>query len=187
MSKDLIGLLQNAYSGELAAYYAYDGHWRSLSDPREIAEVQKIQQEEWEHRECIGRFLKELGATPNPRREFVFTCIGKTISLLCRIGGWFIPMYGAGKLERGNIVEYEIAARVAAKAGHPQMVEELLLMAEVEWDHELYFRQKAQSHWLRHVLWIWGPPPPRASIRTSFDTEEFASEDAPLLKKEPGT
>ncbi len=185
MNEELIRLLQNAYSGELAAFYAYEGHWRSLRDPQEIADVQKIQREEWEHRECIGRFLKELGAAPNPRRELIFTCIGKTISLLCRIGGWYIPMYGAGKLERGNIVEYEIAARMAASAGFSHMVDELLKMAEVEWDHELYFRRKAQSHGLRHLLRIWAPPPPRESIVENFRLE---CPDRPQLRQsEPGT
>lgn len=162
---ELIRLLQNAYSGELAAYYAYEGHWRSLRSPTEQKEIQKIQAEEMEHRECIGKFLALLGAKPNPRRELIFTCIGKTISLLCRIGGWFIPMYGAGKLERGNIVEYENAARIAAEAGRQDMVEDLLLMAEVEWDHELYFRQKSESHWLRYIFRIWSPPAPREQIR----------------------
>ncbi len=170
-SKELIRLLQNAYSGELAASYAYEGHWRSVRSPTEQKEIQKIQQEELEHRECIGRFLVALGARPNPRREFIFTCIGKTISLLCRIGGWFIPMYGAGKLERGNIVEYENAARMAARAGHKDMIEDLLVMAEVEWDHEFYFRTKAESHWLRYILRIWSPPPPRTLIRESFYLE----------------
>lgn len=41
-------------------------------------------------------------------------------------------MYGAGRLERGNIVEYEIAAKLAAECGHPEMIDCLLEMAEVE-------------------------------------------------------
>lgn len=177
MTDKLIRLLQNAYSGELAAYYAYEGHWRSLSDPTEIEAIKKIQREEWEHRECIGRFLKELGSAPNPRREFVFTCIGKTISLLCRIGGWFVPMYGAGKLERGNIVEYENAARIAAQTECHHMIDELLKMAEVEWDHELYFRQKVMTHWLRFIFPVWSAPPPRETIRSSMPHSYICSSE----------
>ncbi len=167
----LILLLQAAYSGELAAFYAYEGHRHSVRDPREKTEIRKIQIEEWEHRECLGEFLKDLGAKPSRRREIQFTIIGRVISLLCYIGGWFIPMYGAGKLERGNIVEYENAARMAVRAGHEEMVESLLLMAEVEWDHELYFRTKSLSHPLAKVFPMWSAPPPREEIRASFYSE----------------
>lgn len=163
--------LQAAFSGELAAFYAYEGHRHSVRNPQEKEEIRKIQEEEWDHRECIGEFLSDLGAKPDAWREFKFTLIGRTISLLCYIGGWFIPMYGAGKLERGNIVEYENLARMAAWAGYDEMVEALLIMAEVEWDHELYFRSKSESHWLRKVFPIWGPPPPREMIRSTFYAE----------------
>jgi hypothetical protein len=167
----LIRLLQAAYSGELAAFYAYEGHRHSVRDKTEKEEIRKIQLEERDHRECLGEFLSDLGAKPDPWREFKFTVIGRTIGLLCYIGGWFIPMYGAGKLERGNIVEYENAARMAAWAGYDEMVDALLIMAEVEWDHELYFRRKSESHWLKSIFRIWCPPPPRDNIRTSFYAE----------------
>jgi hypothetical protein len=167
----LTRLLQAAHSGELAAYYAYEGHWRSVRDPKEKEEIQKIQAEEMEHRECLAEFLKDLGSGPNRWWEIKFTIIGRTISLLCYIGGWFIPMYGAGKLERGNIVEYEVAARLAARAGREEMVEPLLLMAEIEWDHEQYFRTKSESHWLKRIFKIWSPPPPRGNIRETFYSE----------------
>ena len=39
----LIGILQLAYSGELAAGYAYRGHARSLSDPSERDHIRKIE------------------------------------------------------------------------------------------------------------------------------------------------
>ncbi len=38
-------------------------------------------------------------------------------------------------------------------------------MAEVEWEHERYFREKAASQWLWRVFPKWDPPPPKASIR----------------------
>ena len=166
--ESLIHLLQAAFSGELAAYFAYEGHRHSVRDLQEKEEIGKIQTEEWEHRECLAEFLKDLGSGPSPWREIKFTLIGRVISLLCYVGGWYIPMYGAGKLERGNIVEYENAARLAAHAGFEEMVEPLLLMAEVEWDHELYFRSKSESHWMRKILPVWSPPPPRESIRETF-------------------
>lgn len=167
----LVRLLQNAHAGEKAAFLAYEGHALSVRGTGEHDEIRKIQREEWEHRECLGRFLLELGSGPRASRELLMTCIGHSISLFCRIGGWFIPMYGAGKLERGNIVEYEVAARLARDAGFPHMVEPLLDMAEVEWDHELYFRSKSLAHWLARFVPVWGAPPARAAIRESFAGE----------------
>ena len=51
-------------------------------------------------------------------------------------------MYGAGRLERGNIVEYEEAAEFARACGREDFIDCLLTMAEVEWEHELYFRDE---------------------------------------------
>lgn len=164
----LIRAIQWAYSGELAAYYAYQGHWKSVKNPKEKEEIQKIQKEEWEHRECLGSFLKQLGSCPDSRLELMFTIIGRTISLFCHIGGWFIPMYGAGKLESGNIVEYEIAAQWARLCGEERMVNEFLHMAEVEWDHELYFRNKSESHWLYRFFPHWPVPAPKPTIRERY-------------------
>jgi hypothetical protein len=77
-------------------------------------------------------------------------------------------MYGAGKLENSNIVEYENAARYALAAGHIEMVDDLLQMAEVEWDHERYFRQKIEGHWMCRIFPLWPPPPPKQTIRNGY-------------------
>jgi hypothetical protein len=84
-------------------------------------------------------------------------------------------MYGAGKLERRNIVEYEDAARYAAGCGKVEFVDCLLTMAEVEWEHEQYFRAKVLSHSLGRLLPIWPPPPPKETIRraTSLSKTEL--------------
>lgn len=164
----LIAVLQNAYSGELAASLAYGGHAASVSDAKEREEILVILRQELDHRDEVGKMLAGLGAAPSPAKERVFFCIGTVISALCRVGGWFIPMYGAGKLEAGNIVEYENAARHALGAGRPELVDCLLRMAEVEWDHELYFRSKVELSPLRHVFPRWPVPPPRARIRAGF-------------------
>lgn len=74
-------------------------------------------------------------------------------------------MYGAGRLERSNIVEYEHAARFAAACGHPEMIDSLLMMAEVEWEHELFFREQIIGHRLLRILPLWEAPPPKESIR----------------------
>lgn len=164
----LIRLLQRAFSGELAAAHAYFGHAKSVKDAGERREIERIRDEELEHRAEVGKMLAELGAAPDPTRERVFRLIGLTISFLCRIGGWFVPMYGAGRLERGNIVEYEHAAAFARDSGHLHFVEPLLAMAEKEWDHELYFRTKAAASFWWRLTPGWGPPPPRETIRANF-------------------
>jgi hypothetical protein len=88
-------------------------------------------------------------------------------------------MYGAGWLERQNIREYERAARLAAAAGLDELVNDLLTMAEAEWEHERYFRLKAAAHPLARLLRPWPPPPPRAAIRTRFAREATAPPAAP--------
>jgi len=79
-------------------------------------------------------------------------------------------MYGAGKLESKNIVEYETAARYARACGHPQFIDCLLTMAEVEWEHEHYFRSRVLRHRWTPRLAIWTKPPPKENIRSSFGT-----------------
>jgi demethoxyubiquinone hydroxylase (CLK1/Coq7/Cat5 family) len=161
----LIRQLQGACSGELAAGFAYRGHWKSVRDAAERERIRTIESEEWHHRELVVGLLRELGGKPNPIREAIFWTIGRTLGALCHVSGWFIPMYGAGKLERHNIVEYEEAAVYAAQCGHPEMIDSLLTMAEVEWEHERYFRERIAGHPLLRFLPLWDAPPPKSSIR----------------------
>lgn len=162
----LIRQLQGAYSGELAAGLAYRGHWNSVRDPEERARIQTIESEEWHHRALVGELLSQLGAAPNQRREIIFRVIGTVIAAFCHVGGWFFPMWGAGRLERHNIVEYEDAAVYAIACGHAEMTDCLLTMAEVEWEHELYFRTKAESHFLSRLWPMWTPPARKEAIRS---------------------
>ncbi|MCM2316029.1 MAG: ferritin-like domain-containing protein [Thermoanaerobaculia bacterium] len=164
----LVEILQFAFSGELAAGLAYRGHWSSVSDPAERERIRTIEDEEWHHRKLVGAMLKELGSGPDPRRERRATIIGRTLGVLCYVATWFPPMYGAGKLESRNIREYEAAARFARDSGNEQYVDCLLTMAEVEWEHEAYFRARVTSHWLSRVVRVWPAPPPRDEIRRGF-------------------
>jgi len=164
----LIALLKMAYSGELGAIFAYQGHQKSVSDPMEKQEILKIELEELEHRNRVGEMLAILGSAPDPKLELQNHCIGKTIGLLCRIGGWFIPMYGAGKLESQNTGEYEEAAQYAVQSGNLELLDDLLTMAEVEWDHEKYFRDKCRSHFLYNWFPTWKTSRARESIRQAF-------------------
>jgi len=171
----LIALLRLAYSGERAAAYAYRGHWQSVSDQHERDSIRAIEADEWRHRQLVGEMLAGLGAEPNRRREIRATIIGRTLGLLCHVTGWLLPMYGAGKLESRNVKEYETAARLARDCGCANLIDGLLEMAEVEWDHEKYFRSCILSHRLGRRLPLWPPPPPRETIRSSYESEESES------------
>jgi rubrerythrin len=167
----LIAILQLAYSGELAAAYAYRGHWQAVSAAAERESIRAIEEDEWRHRKLVGEMLAALGSAPNKTRERRATLIGRTLGFLCHVTGWLAPMYGAGKLESRNIVEYETAARYARDSGQTELIDCLLEMAEVEWDHEKYFRSQVMRHAIGRRLPIWPEPPPKESIRRSFETE----------------
>ena len=167
----LIALLQLAYSAELAAAYAYRGHWKSVSNSEQKTAIQKIENDEWRHRELVGEMLGSLESAPNQSREKRANMIGRVLGFLCHVMGWLAPMYGAGRLESRNIREYETAARYARGCGRADLIECLLEMAEVEWDHEHYFRKRVQEHFIGRHLPIWIQPPPKESIRLSFERE----------------
>jgi rubrerythrin len=169
--QSLIALLQLAYSAERAAAYAYRGHWHSVVDMDERARIRQIENEEWHHRELVGGMLESLGARPSRQRETRSLLLGRVLGFLCHLMGWLAPMYGAGKLESRNIREYETAARYARDCGHEEFIDCLLTMAEVEWEHEYYFRSRVLLHTLGRRLTLWPTPPPKETIRESFALE----------------
>ena len=144
----LIRILQSAYSGEVAAAYAYRGHWQSLKPSAERERIRQIEEEEWDHRKRVGGWLEHLGAGPRPVREKVFWTIGRVLGHSCFISGWFFPMYFAGRLESRNSVEYEDAAAMARELGMNDLVADLLDMARVEVEHEEFFSGVVSGHWL---------------------------------------
>ncbi len=144
---NLILILQNAHAGELAAAFAYRGHWKSLRKSAVEREgIQKIEREEWAHRENVARWLEKLGAKPRPLREKVFWTIGKSIGLACYVSGWFFPMYFAGRLESQNVQEYLDAAEFARELGMSECFDELMQMSRVEGEHEEFFRAVVAKH-----------------------------------------
>ena len=166
--RSLVRILQLAYSGERAAAYAYRGHWKSVTDADERSRIKTIEEEEWRHRELVGEMLRKLGSRPVCWREAKASVVGRALGLLCHLSGWLAPMYGAGKLESRNVREYETAARFARDCARAEFVDCLLSMAEVEWEHEKYFRAQVSKHSLARYLPIWQAPPPKETIRVSF-------------------
>jgi hypothetical protein len=159
-----VRLLQQAYSGELGAAIAYAGHATSVLDPAERERIRQIRTEELEHRALLAGMLVRLGGRPDPLLELRNRCVGGAIAVFCHIGGWYLPMYGAGWIECRNIAEYERAAGLAVDCGQVSLAEPLLAMAATECEHECFFRERAASHWLSVVLPVWSAPirPPRA-------------------------
>lgn len=150
--EDLVRILQGAYSGELAAGLAYRGHWKSLSCADECAAIQKIEREEAVHRKRVGEMLASLGSAPRKLREMKMWMIGRGIGLSCHALGRFLPMYFAGRLESGNVVEYEDAACHARALGLGEFEADLLVMARVEKEHELFFLNMVAGHRLLPVM-----------------------------------
>lgn len=182
----LIGILKNAYSGELGAINAYKGHQKSVSDSAEKMMIYRIEVEEMIHRERVGEILSILGEGPSITQERAMGWVGKTLGYLCSLSGWLAPMYGAGLLESRNIREYEEAAEFALAAGHVEFLDDLLTMAEVEWEHEKFFREKCRSHFLYRWLPKWPIPPTKETIRKPFVWIEYPEgELGHLLNAEP--
>jgi demethoxyubiquinone hydroxylase (CLK1/Coq7/Cat5 family) len=149
--QNLIKILQNAHAGELAAAYAYRGHWKSVKNSEEKTQIKKIEQEEWEHRECNRKWLSALNAEPKKFREGIFWTIGRSLGVLCFVSGWFFPMYFAGRLESQNTQEYLDAAEFAAELGMQECVDEMKIMSAKELEHEKYFSETVATHRLLPV------------------------------------
>ena len=128
------------------------GHWKSLKDSPEKTRIKEIEAEEWDHRWRVGEWLEKLDAWPRPLREKIFWTIGRTLGLTCHISGWFMPMYFAGRLESQNSVEYEEAAVFARELGMNDCVVDLLHMARVEVEHEMFFHETVAGHSLLPVM-----------------------------------
>lgn len=150
--QQLIRILQAAYSGEMAAAYAYRGHWKSLKSSAEKVCVQRIENEEWIHREKVGRILYALKSGPLRLREIRMLATGRMIGMLCHLTGWFLPMYFAGRLENRNVCEYESAAVHARSLGLTEFETELRMMAMVEKEHEVFFMNTIATHRLLPLM-----------------------------------
>ncbi len=150
--QNLIRILQNAYSGEVAAAYAYRGHWKSLKESPEKKRIKEIEAEEWDHRRRVGEWLEKLETKPRAVREKVFWTIGRAIGAACYVSGRFMPMYFAGRLESKNSIEYEEAAVIAKELELYECARDLLYMARVELEHEVFFRETVTGHRLLPIM-----------------------------------
>jgi hypothetical protein len=101
--------------------------------------------------------LNSLGSNPSKFLEAKLWMIGRTIGLACHFIGWFLPMYFAGRLESGNVIEYQVASTHAAALGLRQFEAELLVIAAVEKEHEQFFLTIINGHrWLPLMSSVFG-------------------------------
>ena len=135
----LVKLLQQAYSAERAASFAYIGHAASLKKLSEKEAVQQIEQDEWDHRASVLEIMKLYDIPISRFLEIKYYVIGKIIWYSCYLIGRFMPYFFAGKLESGNVCEYFVMMKYFHSIGihdHDQILYE---MGIKEKEHEVFF------------------------------------------------
>jgi hypothetical protein len=143
----LVKLLRVAYSAEKAAAFAYIGHARSVSDPQEKAAIEQIEADEWHHRDVVRELMRKYDIPVSKYYELKFHVIGRLISMSCRVIGWFMPFYFAGRLESGNVCEYFRMMHFFDELGISEHHEVLYELGIKEKEHEQYVFEK---------LFAWG-------------------------------
>ena len=147
MSLDaLIAGIAAEHANERGAALAYRGHAASLGDAPEAAEIRAIEAEEWHHRATLAELLAGLGGRRSWWREPVMAAAGWCIGVACHVGGWLVPMWGAGLIERSNIAAYRRLVDLALAAGRPDLAATLAWLGQVEVDHAVYFLRQVASH-----------------------------------------
>lgn len=157
--KKLVKLLQQAYSAEKAAAFAYQGHAASVKDPLEKTAIKQIEDDEWGHRREVLEIMKQYEVPISKFYEFRFHIIGRMISISCHIIGWFMPYYFAGRLESGNVCEYFRMMHYFHELDILDHNQVLYEMGIKEKEHEIYFLSRIKNKKLLPVfekLFAWG-------------------------------
>lgn len=155
----LIKLLQQAYSAERAASFAYIGHAASVKNNEEKNAIKQIEIDEWNHRAEVLRLMQLYNVPVSKFYEIRFYIIGKIISASCFIIGWFMPFYFAGRLESGNVCEYFRMKYYFNSLGIKEHDVLLYEMGMKEKEHEEYFLKQIKNNKLLpyfEKLFNWG-------------------------------
>ena len=155
----LIKLLQQAYSAERAAAFAYQGHAGSVKNKNEKAAIRQIEIDEWNHREEVLKIMQYYKIPISTFYEIRFYIIGKIISFSCYIIGWFMPYYFAGRLESGNVCEYFRMMQYFHELGITTHNDVLYEMGIKEKEHEVYFLNSIKNKKLLpffEKIFAWG-------------------------------
>ncbi len=157
--KELVDLLQMAYSAEKAAAFAYQGHAGSVKNEDEKSAIHQIELDEWNHRKEVMNIMELYGIPVSQYYELKFHIIGKIISYSCYVIGWFMPYYFAGRLESGNVCEYFRMMHYFHELDIHEHNDVLYEMGIKEKEHEVYFLQKIKNKKLLpffETLFSWG-------------------------------
>lgn len=157
--KELVDLLQMAYSAEKAAAFAYQGHAGSVKNVDEKSAIHQIEIDEWNHRKEVLDIMNYYGIPISTYYEVKFHIIGKIISYSCYVIGWFMPYYFAGRLESGNVCEYFRMMHYFHELDIHEHNDVLYEMGIKEKEHEVYFLQKIKNKKLLpffETLFSWG-------------------------------
>ena len=157
--RQLVDLIQMAYSAEKAAAFAYIGHAASVKNAIEKTAIRQIEIDEWNHRAEVLHIMKEYDIPVSKWYEFKFHVIGKLISGSCFVIGWFMPFYFAGRLESGNVCEYFRMKQYFNSLGIIKHDVVLYEMGMKEKEHEVYFLEQIKDSKLLpffEKLFFWG-------------------------------
>lgn len=134
-------MLQWAHAVEIGAFYAYEGHWRSLpNDSVPQNTIKAIQIDEKNHKEALEVMLKSLNAKPSKLQDAMLWCIGRFISASCYFIGYKAAMFGAKIMEiMGSKIYWKLAIE-STNSGHQEFHSELCSMARMEEDHERFIK-----------------------------------------------
>ena len=155
----LVNQLRLAYSAERAAALAYIGHAGSVKDPAAKLAIKQIERDEWCHRETVLAMMRQYEIPISHYYEWKYGVIGRIISVSCYFIGWFMPYYFAGRLESGNVCEYFLMMQSFNELGITEHDEVLYEMGIKEKEHEVYFQQGLDHHWLLPIferIFGWG-------------------------------
>ncbi|MGZ4043179.1 MAG: hypothetical protein ACXVO9_08255 [Bacteroidia bacterium] len=144
--KELIRLLQMAYSAERAAAFAYIGHAGAVKNADEKKTIRQIEIDEWNHRDEVLSIMKKYNVPVSKYFEVRFYIIGRIISASCYVIGWFMPFYFAGRLESGNVCEYFRMKQFFNSLGITEHDQLLYEMGIKEKEHEVYFLEQIKSN-----------------------------------------
>lgn len=157
--KELINLLQKAYSAEKAAAFAYQGHAGSVKNIDEKTAIRQIEMDEWNHRREVLEIMRQYNIPVSKYYEVRFHITGRVISISCYVIGWFMPFYFAGSLESGNVCEYFRMKQYFNALGIREHDNILYEMGIKEKEHEVYFLGKIKNNRLLpffEKLFSWG-------------------------------
>jgi hypothetical protein len=137
--------MQQAYSAEKAAAFAYIGHAKNVKTLAEREAINQIELDEWGHRSEVLEIMEEYDVPVSKWYEFKYHLIGRTISALCYVIGRFMPFFFAGKLESGNVCEYFRMRQYFNSLGITKHDLMLYNMGIKEKEHEIYFLEQVKD------------------------------------------